>query len=89
MFLVLQVVFRAALAMFTTHKSNILGCEDIAALANLFRDTMIQDSVVTDCHSFVNAMFSLKLKHSELEQLREKSLTLNEMKPDQANKKQN
>lgn len=82
----MQIVFRAALAMFTTHKSNILGCEDIAALANLFRETMIQDSVVTDCHSFIEAMFSLSLKHSELEHLREKSLTLNEMKPEQTNK---
>ncbi|EDW66871.2 growth hormone-regulated TBC protein 1 [Drosophila virilis] len=65
-----KIVFRAALAMFITHKRAILGCEDIAALANLFRDTMIQDSIVTDCHSFIEAMFSLRLKRSELESLR-------------------
>lgn len=65
-----KIVFRAALAMFITHKSAILACEDIAALANLFRDTMIQDSIVTDCHSFIEAMFSLRLKRSELESLR-------------------
>ncbi|XP_037732135.1 growth hormone-regulated TBC protein 1-A [Drosophila subpulchrella] len=65
-----KIVFRAALAMFVTHKNAILGCDDIAALANLFRDTMIQDSIVTDCHGFVEAMFSLRLKRSELESLR-------------------
>ncbi|KAH8288489.1 hypothetical protein KR054_003622, partial [Drosophila jambulina] len=65
-----KIVFRAALAMFITHKNAILGCDDIAALANLFRETMIQDSIVTDCHGFVQAMFSLRLKRSELESLR-------------------
>ncbi|KAH8311119.1 hypothetical protein KR044_004481, partial [Drosophila immigrans] len=73
----LQIVFRAALAMFITHKSAIMECEDIAALANLFRDTMIQDSIVTDCHSFIEAMFSIRLKRSELESLR-KVAVLNE-----------
>ncbi|KAH8359251.1 hypothetical protein KR093_005334, partial [Drosophila rubida] len=71
------IVFRAALAMFVTHKSAIMECEDIAALANLFRDTMIQDSIVTDCHSFIEAMFSIRLKRSELESLR-KVAVLNE-----------
>ncbi|KAH8363663.1 hypothetical protein KR084_012792, partial [Drosophila pseudotakahashii] len=65
-----KIVFRAALAMFVTHKNAILACDDIAALANLFRDTMIQDSIVTDCHGFIEAMFSLRLKRSELESLR-------------------
>ncbi|XP_043951590.1 growth hormone-regulated TBC protein 1-A [Drosophila biarmipes] len=65
-----KIVFRAALAMFVTHKNAILACDDIAALANLFRDTMIQDNIVTDCHGFVEAMFSLRLKRSELESLR-------------------
>ncbi|XP_017092007.1 growth hormone-regulated TBC protein 1-A [Drosophila bipectinata] len=66
-----KIVFRAALAMFLTHKNAILACDDIAALANLFRDTMIQDSVVTDCHGFVESMFALRLKRSELESLRQ------------------
>ncbi|KAH8295298.1 hypothetical protein KR018_009692, partial [Drosophila ironensis] len=65
-----KIVFRAALAMFSTHKNAILACDDIAALANLFRDTMIQDSIVTDCHGFVESMFALRLKRSELEGLR-------------------
>ncbi|XP_068156519.1 growth hormone-regulated TBC protein 1 [Drosophila tropicalis] len=65
-----KIVFRAALAMFVTHKNAILECTDIAALANLFRDVMIQDSIVTDCHGFINAMFALRLKRSELESLR-------------------
>lgn len=60
--------------MFITHKGAILDCEDIAALANLFRDSMIQDNIVTDCHSFIEAMFSLRLKRSELESLRKVSV---------------
>ncbi|BFF89095.1 growth hormone-regulated TBC protein 1-A [Drosophila madeirensis] len=65
-----KIVFRAALAMFVTHKTSILACDDIAALANHFRDIMIQDSIVTDCHGFIESMFALRLKRSELESLR-------------------
>ncbi|TDG52163.1 hypothetical protein AWZ03_001444 [Drosophila navojoa] len=65
-----KIVFRAALAMFITHKNDILRCDDIAALATMFRDHMIQDNIVTDCHSFVEAMFSLRLKRNEVESLR-------------------
>ncbi|ALC45352.1 CG5916 [Drosophila busckii] len=65
-----KVVFRAALAMFVTHKTAILACHDIAALVTLFRDTMIQDNIVTNCHSFIESMFSLRLTHSEIESLR-------------------
>ncbi|XP_037954161.1 growth hormone-regulated TBC protein 1-A [Teleopsis dalmanni] len=65
-----KIVFRAALSLFLTHKNDILNCEDIAALANLFRDIMIQDDIVTNCHSFIQAMFNLRLSRSELESLR-------------------
>ncbi|XP_017144232.1 growth hormone-regulated TBC protein 1-A [Drosophila miranda] len=65
-----KIVFRAALAMFVTHKTSILACDDIAALATHFRDIMIQDSIVTDCHGFIESMFALRLKRSELESLR-------------------
>nr|XP_014094773.1 growth hormone-regulated TBC protein 1-A isoform X2 [Bactrocera oleae]XP_014094775.1 growth hormone-regulated TBC protein 1-A isoform X2 [Bactrocera oleae]XP_014094776.1 growth hormone-regulated TBC protein 1-A isoform X2 [Bactrocera oleae]XP_036228986.1 growth hormone-regulated TBC protein 1-A isoform X2 [Bactrocera oleae] len=65
-----KIVFRVALALFLTHKTAILGCDDIAALANLFREKMMQGDIVTDCHSFIEAMFKLRLKRSELEALR-------------------
>ncbi|XP_030375817.1 growth hormone-regulated TBC protein 1 [Scaptodrosophila lebanonensis] len=65
-----KIVFRAALAMFVSHKDVILSCQDIGALAPLFRDSMTQDSIVTDCHSFIKTMFALRLKRSELENLR-------------------
>lgn len=68
-FYTFQIIFRAALALFLTHKAAILGCKDIAAMANLFRETMIRDDVVTNCHTFTKAMFDIRLKRTELESL--------------------
>ncbi|EDV92564.1 growth hormone-regulated TBC protein 1 [Drosophila grimshawi] len=69
-----KIIFRAALALFTTHKSAILNCNEIATLANLFRELMIKDSIVTNCHSFIESMFALRLKRNEIESLRKVSV---------------
>ena len=66
----LQIVFRAALTLLLANKNAILACDDIAALANLIRDSMVTNEIVTNCHSFIEAMFKLRLKRSELEALR-------------------
>ncbi|KNC21770.1 hypothetical protein FF38_04006 [Lucilia cuprina] len=65
-----KIVFRVALTMFITHKAAILAADDIGALANFFRETLIHDEIVTDCHTFMQTMFNLRLKRSELESLR-------------------
>lgn len=65
-----KVVFRAALAIFLTHRTAILACDDIAALANLFREGILRDEIVTNCHDFIEAMFKLRLQRKELEALR-------------------
>uniref|UniRef100_A0A1A9W3V4 Growth hormone-regulated TBC protein 1 n=1 Tax=Glossina brevipalpis TaxID=37001 RepID=A0A1A9W3V4_9MUSC len=65
-----KIIFRAALNMFLTHKTAILGCDDIGALANFFRETLIHDDVVTNCHTFMQTMFNLRLKRNELQSLR-------------------
>ncbi|XP_075144934.1 growth hormone-regulated TBC protein 1-A [Haematobia irritans] len=65
-----KIVFRVALTMFKTHKSAILATDDIGALANFFREILIHDDIVTDCHTFMQKVFELRLKRSELESLR-------------------
>uniref|UniRef100_A0A1A9ZY95 Growth hormone-regulated TBC protein 1 n=1 Tax=Glossina pallidipes TaxID=7398 RepID=A0A1A9ZY95_GLOPL len=65
-----KIIFRAALNMFLTHKTAILACDDIGALANFFRETLIHDDIVTNCHTFLQSMFNLRLKRNELEGLR-------------------
>lgn len=66
----MQIVFRVALTMFKTHKAAILATDDIGALANFFREILIHDDIVTDCHTFMQDVFKLRLKRTELEALR-------------------
>lgn len=68
--ILLQIIFRVALTILITHKSAILACKDIGALATFFRDIFVESNIVTDCHSFLRTMFNLRLKRAEVDQLR-------------------
>ncbi|XP_055384894.1 growth hormone-regulated TBC protein 1-A [Condylostylus longicornis] len=65
-----KILFRVALALILTHKTAIIKCEEISAAANLFRVEMPIDEIATNCHTFMETVFQIKLKRSELESLR-------------------
>lgn len=67
-----QILFRVCLTLFISHKIEILECEEISALANLFR-CIIRDEQVTDCHRFLESIFSVPgtIRRRDVEQLRQ------------------
>lgn len=46
--------------------------EDISALANIFRQIVVNDSIVTNCHEFMESIFVVPgtLKRSDITRLR-------------------
>lgn len=77
-FFFFQILFRVCLTLFVSHKDEILECDDISALANLFRN-IVKDSTVTDCHQFMESIFRIPgaLKRKEIERLRQISIPTN------------
>lgn len=64
-----KIVFRTALAIIFTLKDDIMKTNDISELADLFRN-ISKDPRMLDCHTFLESMFKIKLKRSEIETLR-------------------
>lgn len=52
-----------------------MATEDISALANVFRDILVNDSIVTNCHEFMQSIFVVPgtLKRSDITRLRTES----------------
>lgn len=68
----MQILFRVCITLIISHKSEILECDEITALANLFR-RIVRDEAVTDCHRFMDSIFSVPgtLRRRDIEQLRQ------------------
>lgn len=64
-----KIVFRAALAIVVTLREDIMKTNDISELAELFRNVS-KDPRMLDCHSFLEAMFRIKLKRRDIDVLR-------------------
>lgn len=64
-----KIIFRTSLAIIFTLKDDIMKTNDISELADLFRN-ISKDPRMLDCHTFLQFMFSIKLKRSEIEVLR-------------------
>lgn len=64
-----KVIFRTALAIITMLKDDIMRSNDITELAEIFRNVS-KDPRMLDCHSFLQFMFSIKLKRVEIDALR-------------------
>lgn len=73
-----KILFRAALAVFVTHKTKILECDDIAALSIIFREQLMSGEITTNCHKFIESMFKIRLTRSEIESLRKKCVGRND-----------
>lgn len=64
-----KIIFRTSLAIVFMLKEDILKCNDISELAELFRG-VAKDPRTLNCHSFMEFMFKIKLKRREIEALR-------------------
>ncbi|TPP57017.1 Growth hormone regulated TBC protein 1 A [Fasciola gigantica] len=65
-----KVLFRAGLALVKLHYKQLLTCNEFPVLLTAFRN-MCRDRQTLWCHEFINTMFSIKLKRSKIEQLRD------------------
>ncbi|XP_031635302.1 growth hormone-regulated TBC protein 1-A isoform X2 [Contarinia nasturtii] len=66
-----KILFRVCLTLFLQHKDDILECDDISVLANLFH-SIVKDADATNCHEFINNIFHVPgvLKRTTIERLR-------------------
>lgn len=64
-----KIIFRASLAIIFILKEDIMKCNDISELAELFRGVS-KDPRMLNCHSFLEFMFKIKLKRRDVEALR-------------------
>lgn len=60
-----KIIFRAALTIVSILRDDIMRITDISELAELFRN-LSKDQRMLDCHTFMQEMFKIKLKHQEI-----------------------
>jgi TBC1 domain family member 6 len=64
-----KIIFRIILAIIAILKDDIMGSNDINELADVFRK-ISTDPRMLDAHSFLQSVFKVKLRRSEIEVLR-------------------
>lgn len=64
-----KIIFRTSLAIILILKQDIMNCNDISEIAELFRGVS-KDPRMLNCHSFLEFMFKIKLKRRDVEALR-------------------
>lgn len=68
-----KIIFRVSLTLILAHQNEINGCDDISALASLFRDKLKSPGLI-DCHEFIKSIFVVpgKLQRRTIEELRKR-----------------
>ncbi|CRK97796.1 CLUMA_CG011175, isoform A [Clunio marinus] len=64
-----KVIFRTAIAIILILKEDIMKTSDITELNELFRN-VFTDPRMVNCHSFLQFMFTIKLRRRDIEDLR-------------------
>ncbi|GAB0090597.1 growth hormone-regulated TBC protein 1 [Sergentomyia squamirostris] len=66
-----KILFRVSVTLIVRHRDSLMATGDISQLANIFRD-MIHSSMVTNCHEFMNSIFTIpgNIRRRDIESLR-------------------
>ncbi|KAL3314160.1 Growth hormone-regulated TBC protein 1 [Cichlidogyrus casuarinus] len=64
-----KILFRASLALIKLHHKELIACKQLPEMVQHFR-SMCHDKTTLDCHQFIEQMFKVHLKRSDINQLR-------------------